>query len=125
MRAVTVAAYGTATSPPRSFRRYIARDAVALVTAALAVSAGAAFADEKLARERHCLACHRIDGKLVGPSYRDVAARYRGDAAAEVRLAVKIRAGGAGAWGTLAMAPNPAVTEADARLLARWVLSLK
>jgi cytochrome c len=101
------------------------RVAVSLVMAAPAVSAGTASADEKLARERQCLACHRIDGKLVGPSYRDVAARYRGDAAAEGRLAAKIRTGGAGVWGTLAMAPNPAVTEADARLLARWVLSLK
>jgi cytochrome c len=100
-----------------------------LVLLAAALSgwlAGApARADEALARQRNCFACHAVEGKLVGPAYRDVAARYAGDTGAEARLALKIRSGGAGVWGQLAMAPNPAVTEAEARQLARWVLGLR
>ena len=82
-------------------------------------------ADERLARARNCYACHQVEAKLVGPAWRDVATRYARDPEAETRLARKIREGGAGAWGVVAMAPNPAVTDADARALARWVLSLK
>lgn len=93
--------------------------------AGLLLVAAPAAADEKLARERACLSCHAVERKLVGPAFRDVAKRYAGDREAEARLAKKIRSGGAGAWGTLAMAPNPAVTEADAQKLARWVLSLE
>lgn len=85
----------------------------------------AAHADEKLARARNCYACHQVESKLVGPAWRDVATRYARDAQAEARLAQKIREGGAGAWGVVAMAPNPAVTDAEARALARWVLSLR
>ncbi len=103
----------------------ITRIAITASTAALLACAPPAQADEKLARARQCFACHKVEGRLVGPSYRDVAARYRDDPAAVARLAAKIRAGGAGAWGTLAMAPNPAVTQADALALARWVLDQK
>jgi len=101
------------------------RIAMTASAAALLACAPPVQADEKLARARQCFACHKVEGRLVGPSYRDVAARYRDDPAAVTRLAAKIRAGGAGAWGTLAMAPNPAVTEADAVALARWVLAQK
>ena len=96
----------------------------ALSLAALLPGA-AAHADEKLARARNCYACHQVESKLVGPAWRDVATRYARDAQSEARLARKIREGGAGAWGVVAMAPNPAVTDADARALARWVLSLR
>lgn len=96
---------------------------------AFALAAGlpgvSALADEKLARARNCYACHQVETKLVGPAWRDVAARYARDTEAEARLARKIREGGAGAWGVVAMAPNPAVTDAEARALARWVLSLR
>ncbi|MBL8384432.1 MAG: c-type cytochrome [Burkholderiales bacterium] len=97
--------------------------ALAAVFVALA-AADRAAADEKLARARHCFACHQVEKKLVGPAYRDIAARYRNDTGAEARLTRKIREGGVGDWGVVAMAPNPALTEADARTLARWVLSL-
>jgi cytochrome c len=96
---------------------------IAALLAGLLIATVPARADETLARERACLSCHSIERKLVGPAFRDVAKRYAGDREAEDRLAKKIRTGGAGAWGTLAMAPNPAVTEAEARRLARWVLS--
>ena len=105
-------------------RRVTTMIAATLLTA-VAGMAQDAFADERLARTRQCFACHHQDRKLVGPSYRDVAARYRDDPVAEARLSVKIRTGGAGAWGTLAMAPNPALTEAESQMLARWVLSLR
>lgn len=93
--------------------------------ACMLLVAAPARADEKLARERACLSCHAIERKLVGPAFRDVSKRYAGDREAEARLAKKIRTGGAGAWGTLAMGPNPAITETDAQNLARWVLSIE
>ena len=86
----------------------------------------AAFADEaEMVRAKKCMSCHALDQKLVGPAYREVAARYANDGQAQARLSKKIREGGAGAWGQLAMAPNSAVTDAEARTLAAWVLSLK
>jgi sulfite dehydrogenase len=72
-----------------------------------------------------CNGCHAVDRKLVGPAFRDVAAKYASDAGAAARLAAKIRAGGAGAWGDVPMPPNPKLSEADALALARWVLDRK
>lgn len=95
------------------------------VIVAVASASAPLMADEKLARTRNCFACHQIETKLVGPAWREVAIRYARDPEAELRLARKIREGGAGVWGVIAMAPNPAVTESDARALARWVLSLR
>jgi len=103
----------------------LARRFVAVLALAAGLPGLSAHADEKLARARNCYACHQVEGKLVGPAWRDVATRYARDPEAEARLARKIREGGAGAWGVVAMAPNPAVTEADARALARWVLALR
>ncbi len=103
----------------------IARACAALVALAAVLPGAPAHADEKLARMRNCYACHQVESKLVGPAWRDVATRYARDPEAEARLARKIREGGAGVWGVVAMAPNPAVTDADARALARWVLSLR
>ena len=95
-----------------------------------AVAAGAllsnvAFASEQLAKEKNCLACHAIDQKLVGPAYKDVAAKYKGDKSAEGKLATKIQKGGSGVWGAIPMPANPQVSEAEAKTLAKWVLSLK
>jgi cytochrome c len=70
------------------------------------------------------MACHAIDKKLVGPAYKDVAAKYKGDAKAPAVLAAKIKAGGKGVWGEIPMPPNN-VTEAEAKELATWVLSQK
>ena len=77
------------------------------------------------AKKSSCLACHAIDKKLVGPSFKDVAAKYRGDAGAEARLADMIGRGSRGVWGMMAMPPSPQVSEADRKILARFVLSLK
>ncbi|BBJ00451.1 hypothetical protein FGKAn22_21430 [Ferrigenium kumadai] len=78
-----------------------------------------------LAKKNNCMACHAIDKKVVGPAWKDVAAKYRGDVGAEARLMDKIAKGGSGAWGSMAMPANPKISEADRRALARFVLSLK
>lgn len=79
----------------------------------------------QLAKKSNCLACHAIDKKVVGPAWKDVAAKYRGDAGAEARLMNKIAKGGSGVWGIMAMPASPQISEADRRVLARFVLSLK
>ena len=82
------------------------------------------MADEALAKAKNCMSCHTIDKKLVGPAYKDVAAKYKGDKAAVATLAAKIKAGGKGNWGEVPMPPNN-VTEAEAKELATWVLAQK
>ncbi len=99
-----------------------------ILVAAVALSAlvsGAASASEQLAKEKNCLACHAVDAKLVGPSYKEVAAKYKGDKSAEGKLATKIMKGGGGVWGSMAMPANPQVSAAEAKTLAKWVLSTK
>ena len=97
-----------------------------LLTLALASTALLpAQADQALATAKSCMACHTIDSKRVGPAFKEVANKYRGDKGAVDRLALKIRQGGAGAWGPVAMPANAQVNEADAKKLAAWVLSLK
>lgn len=79
----------------------------------------------QLAKKSNCLACHTVDKKMVGPSFKDIAAKYRGDAGAEARLAGIIGKGGRGVWGVMAMPPSPQLSEADRKILAKFVLSLK
>jgi len=96
-----------------------------LVTALAAAFAAPAFADEALATSKNCMSCHKIDKKLVGPSYKEVAAKYAGQAGAVDKLATKIMKGGAGVFGAVPMPANTQVNEAEAKKLAAWVLSLK
>jgi cytochrome c len=91
--------------------------------AAVAVSAPA-FANQELAQKKNCLACHSVDAKVVGPAYKDVAAKYAGDKTAVAKLAEKIQKGGVGTWGQVPMPANQ-VTPDEAKQLATWVLSLK
>ncbi len=84
-----------------------------------------AKADQALANARNCMACHAVDKKLIGPSYKDVAKKYAGDKNAVDKLAGKIIRGGSGVWGAVPMPANPQVSEADAKKLASWVLSQK
>ena len=79
----------------------------------------------ELAKKSACTACHAIDKKLVGPAYKDVAAKYRGDADAEAMLIDKVKKGGTGVWGQIPMPPNSAVKDEDIKTLVKWVLSLK
>jgi cytochrome c551/c552 len=76
-----------------------------------------------LARRNACLSCHAVDKKLVGPAFRDVAAKYKGQAGMEAKLVEKLQRGGSGAWGQVAMPANPGLAEKDARVLVQWVLS--
>jgi cytochrome c len=94
---------------------------------ALAVAAGCSpvFAQLDLAQSKNCLSCHAVDKKLVGPAYKDVAAKYAGDKTAVDKLAQKIMKGGSGVWGPVPMPANTQVNEAEAKKLAAWVLSLK
>ena len=100
----------------------------AILVAAAAVAAlasNAALANEQLAKEKNCLACHAVDQKLVGPAYKDVAAKYKGDKSAEGKLVTKVLKGGSGVWGQIPMPANPQVNEAEAKKLVQWILSLK
>jgi cytochrome c len=89
----------------------------------LAVLVGAAHASADLAKSKNCLACHAVDKKLVGPAFKDVAARYTQKDVAQ--LSATIRKGGAGKWGPIPMPANPQVSEAEATALATWVLKQK
>jgi cytochrome c len=84
-----------------------------------------AWADLTLATSKNCMACHATDKKLVGPAYKDVAAKYAGDKTAIDKLAIKIQKGGAGVWGPVPMPANTQVSDADAKKLAAWVLTIK
>ena len=90
-----------------------------------AVGASQASASADLAKAKNCTACHAVATKLVGPSFKDIAAKYAGNKDEEAKLAGKIRKGGSGVWGAIPMPPNPQVNEADASTLAKWVLTQK
>ncbi len=84
-----------------------------------------ALADLALATAKNCMTCHMVERKVLGPSFKDVAVKYKDNKGAVDLLAGKIVKGGAGVWGPVAMPANPQVSEADARKLAAWVLSTK
>ena len=98
---------------------------IALIAALAAVVAAPAFANADLAQKKSCLACHSTDKKLVGPAYKEVAAKYAGQKDAVAKLADKIQKGGVGAWGQVPMPANPQVNAEEAKQLATWVLSIK
>ncbi len=87
--------------------------------------AAPAFADQALATSKNCMACHAVDKKVVGPAFKDVAAKYASDKGAADKLATKIQKGGVGAWGQIPMPANPQVSEAEAKQLVQWLLTLK
>lgn len=92
--------------------------------AALALTAGIASADQALAQKSACMSCHQIDKKVVGPSFKDVAKKYKGDAKAVEHLVGVIKKGGKGVWGAVPMPPHPQVSDENAKKLADWVLAL-
>ena len=101
--------------------------------AAGSIVAGAAFgqakadakAAEALAQKSGCIACHNVDKKIIGPAYKDVAAKYKADKDAVSQLAAKVKAGGSGVWGPVPMPPNAQVPDADITTLVTWIMSLK
>ena len=91
---------------------------------AFLIASAPAVASEELAKQKACLTCHAAQTKVIGPSFADIAAKYKADKDADTKLAGKIRAGGSGVWGQIPMPPNAAVSEAEAKTLAKWVLSV-
>jgi len=101
------------------------RNATALLAAlgaATLIAVPAAKADEAMAKKYNCLACHTVDKKVVGPAYKDVAKKYKGQADAEAKLIEKVKKGSSGVWGPIPMPPNTAVPDADVKALVEWIL---
>jgi cytochrome c len=90
-----------------------------------AALAAPALANPELAQKKNCMACHAVDKKVIGPAFKDVAAKYAGDKDAPAKLATKVMKGGSGSWGQIPMPANPQVSEAEAKQLVAWVLSQK
>lgn len=100
------------------------------VLAAVLAAAGIGFtapvlADAELARTKNCMACHSVDKKLIGPSYKDIAVKYAGDKDAVTKLAKKVRDGGVGVWGQIPMPANPQVSADESTKLVIWMLGQK
>jgi cytochrome c len=91
----------------------------------LAVAGAPAFANEELAKKNACTACHAVDKKLVGPGFKEIAAKYRNDPKAPAYLAEKVKKGSVGVWGQVPMPPNTTVKDEDVKALVKWILSLK
>jgi cytochrome c len=101
--------------------------AVAALAGVLGAAANANAADaaqaKQLAQKYNCLACHAEDKKLVGPAYKEIAKKYKGDAGAAKKLEGKVKAGGGGVWGTIPMPPNN-VPDGDIKTMVEWILSM-
>lgn len=101
--------------------------AVAAAGVVAATSAGAAVdaaKSKQLATKYNCLACHSEDKKLVGPSFKDIAKKYKGDAAATTKLSAKVKGGGGGVWGSIPMPPNN-VPDPEIKAMVEWILSIE
>ncbi|HEY5863774.1 MAG TPA: c-type cytochrome [Casimicrobiaceae bacterium] len=106
----------------------LALASIAAVAALVAGSAQAALdnaAAEALMKKDGCAVCHSVDKKIVGPSYQEVAAKYKGDAGAAAKLIKKVKDGGSGVWGPVPMPPNATTSDADIKNLVDWILTLK
>jgi cytochrome c len=103
------------------------RIATAVVATASLLLASAAIADqlEDMMKKNGCNACHSEDKKIIGPSYKDVAAKYKGDATAVAKLSDKVKKGGSGVWGPIPMPPNTQVNDADIKKMVELILALK
>jgi cytochrome c len=110
-------------SPP--LRKEIMKSLLSLIVALSALAAAPAFANPELAQKKNCMACHTIDKKVVGPAYKEVAAKYAGQKDAVDKLSQKVIKGGAGVWGAVPMPANTQVSDAEAKTLVTWILSLK
>lgn len=89
------------------------------------LASGNAAASEKLAQSSGCMTCHAVDRKVIGPGYKEIAAKYRNDKSAEAKLVKKVKAGGSGVWGSTPMPPNAHVKEDDIKTIVHWILTLK
>lgn len=98
---------------------------VLFASAALVFAASPVHASEALAQKHSCLNCHSVSEEKIGPAYKDVAAKYRGQKDAAAMLAAKVKAGGSGVWGTVMMPPNPKVSDKDLKKIIAWILAQK
>ena len=96
-----------------------------LTALVIACATGPVFANATLAQQKNCMACHAVDKKQVGPAYKDVAQKYGGQKDAVDKLTQKVLKGGSGNWGAVPMPANPQVSEAEAKQLVQWILTLK
>ena len=96
-----------------------------IAVSAVLLAAAPAHASMDLAKAKNCTACHAVDKKLIGPSYKDVAGKYSGDKDAVGRLAKKVREGSVGAWGQIPMPANPQVNADEADALVKWIMTHK
>lgn len=105
----------------------MSRKTLLLLSALSLTALGPAQASEAIIKKARCVACHATDSKRIGPSYKDVAAKYRGNAAALAQLSEKVRNGGSGTWGEIPMPPNPSdrISDADLQAAIQWILSLE
>lgn len=103
----------------------VIRCMLGLAALPLLAAASAVYADANLARAKSCMSCHAMERKLVGPSYKAIAAKYANDASAKDKLSVKVRQGGVGVWGQVPMPANPQLTVAEASTLVNWILEQK
>ena len=94
------------------------------VAATLSLVAGPVLASEELLKKNACTACHSVDKKLVGPGYKEVSAKYKGQKDAAAKLADKVKKGGQGVWGPIPMPPNPNVSDADVNSMVKFILAL-
>jgi cytochrome c len=81
-----------------------------------------ALSTENLLRSNNCLACHAVDRKLVGPSFNDIAAKYKGKDTSVKYLTGRIKNGGSGVWGAIPMPAQRQLSDADAEAMAKWIL---
>ena len=96
---------------------------LAAVAASLAAFGAPAMADMNLAKAKNCTACHALDKKVIGPNFKEIAAKYASDKGAVARLVGKVRQGGSGTWGQIPMPANPQVSAAEAETLVKWIMS--
>lgn len=97
--------------------------AMGLLMSAALVSQPAS-ANEALAKKGNCTSCHAVDKKVVGPAFKDVAAKYKGDAGAVDTLVAKVKTGGSGVWGEMPMPPTAGLSDEEIRTLVTWILAM-
>jgi len=97
---------------------------ILLISALFLFAVQNVIADEALAKSSNCLLCHTVDNKIIGPAFKDIAAKYKGDDGAVAALTDKVKNGSSGVWGDMQMPPNAAVSDADVETLVNWILSL-
>lgn len=99
--------------------------AVSIVGSAIGLMSLPAMADSgaDLAKKNNCMSCHGVDKKIVGPAFKDIAKKYKGNAGAVAMLTAKVRDGGKGVWGPIPMSPNKGINDADLKTMVEYVLA--